>query len=173
MRLPIAVLFLFTGLPSAMAAPSVMTGAQAMVTAEAQEGSDTLVGVNVVPLVVEYAATTSVGIRVNTIFNLEIEGSEYAAAARGLGVTLPLYLSATAPDGRTYVGPHLGFTRDPRSDSNNVTLGGEFGLRWPIAESVSLNLTVQAGMTRVLQPAGDEWDTLIGIYPGLGYWPAI
>ena len=41
MRLPIAVLFLFTGLPSAMAAPSVMTGAQAMVTAEAQESPGT------------------------------------------------------------------------------------------------------------------------------------
>lgn len=168
-----AVLILFTGLPSAIAAPQVMTGAQAMVTAEAQEDSDTLVGVNVVPLVVEYAATTSIGIRVNTIFNLEIEGSKYAAAERGLGVTVPLYLSSTAPDGRTYLGPHMGFSYDPRSESKNVTLGGELGLRWPIAESISLNLTLQAGMTRVLRPTGDEWDTLIGIYPGLGYWPSI
>jgi len=173
MRHLFAVLILFTGLPSALAAPSVMTGAQAMVTAEAQEDSDTLVGVNVVPLVVEYAATTSIGLRVNTIFNLEIEGTEYAAAERGLGVTIPFYVSSTAPDGRTYLGPHAGFTYNPRSESKNVTLGGEFGMRWPIAESVSLNLTVQAGMTRVLQPSGDEWDTLIGIYPGLGYWPSI
>ncbi len=168
-----ALVILFAGLPSATAAPSLMTGAQAMVTAETQEDAGTLVGVNVAPLVVEYAATTSVGIRVNTIFNLDIEGGEYAAAGRGLGVTVPLYLSVTAPDSRSYWGPHMSFTRDPRNDRNDLTIGGEFGMRWPIADSVSLNLTLQAGMTRVMQPAGDEWDSHIGIYPGLGYWPSI
>lgn len=161
------------GVSSVKADNSFMVSAQFMVTAEPQEGSDTVLGINVVPIVLEYAATTRYGVRANAVYNLNVAGSEYAAAERGLGLTLPIYLSKTAADGRTYLGPHTTFTRNPLVDGHDLTIAGEFGMRWPIADSLSLNLTVQAGATRNFRPEGDTWDTHLGIYPGLGYWPAL
>ncbi len=160
---------LLSGL-AAHAGELLMVGAQVMVTADPQEDSDTVVGINVVPIVIEYAATTWIGVRTNTILNLQVVGSEYDLAERGLGLTVPVYISVTAPDGRSYLGPYVSYTRNPRNDADDLTMAAEFGIRWPIADSVSLNLTLQAGATYKHRPSEDKWARHIGIYPGLGRW---
>lgn len=155
---------------SAAAESKWMIGAQGIVSAEAEEGNDTVLGINILPIVVEYATSTRLGVRLNSIVNLRVQGSDRDLAERGLGLTMPVYLSKTSPDGRTFLGPHLNYTRSAYEDRQALTAAAEFGVRWPIADSISLNLEIQLGLARVFGNEVDEWDTHIGIYPGLGYW---
>ena len=173
MRLPLSLTIGIACLAwtsAAKAESTWMVGVQGIVSADREEGRDTVLGINIFPIVVEHAASTRIGVRVNSIVNLRVEGSDRKIAERGLGLTIPVYLSRTSPDGRTFLGPHLNYTNSAAEDIQALTVAAEFGIRWPIADSISLNLDLQVGLARAFGDIADKWDTHIGIYPGLGYW---
>ncbi|TNE84164.1 MAG: hypothetical protein EP330_30550 [Deltaproteobacteria bacterium] len=153
--------------------PTWFFGAQLAITAEPFEDGGTAVSLNVLPLVVEWAATRHVGLRATTVLNLQFAGASTGLAHRGLAMTLPVYLPGakdTAPYQGFYVGPHAGFTTNPLVGGKDLTAAGEVGVRWEVMPRWSLNLALQAGGTWLDRPENDRWVTHFGFFPSFGAW---
>lgn len=151
---------------------SVFLGGQLAVTAEpTPEGAD--VSLNVLPIVLEVAATPWVGLRLTSTVNFQFSGAASGFAHRGGGVTAPIYLPLegdTAPYQGFYVGPHAGWTLNPLVDGHDTTVGAELGARWELAPGWTLNLAGQIGGSYLERPVDSRWIMHIGVYPSFGAW---
>lgn len=150
----------------------VLLAGQLAVTAEPGEDGGPTVGINVLPVVLEWAATDHVGLRLSSTLNLQVAGPATGLAHRGGAVTVPVYLSGQhkRPHQGVYVGPMAGFTLNPLVDGSDLTLGAEGGARWLLGERVGLNLAAQLGASRLDRPTEDRWVNHFGFYPSIGVW---
>lgn len=174
--------FLLTALiPStALAEPpdeeqTLFVGGQLAVTAEPFEDGGTAVSLNVLPVVVEWAATPRLGVRVVSMLNLQFAGPDAGFAHRGGGLTLPVYLPRkkdTAPYEGFYIGPYSGFTVNPLVGGWDLTMAGEVGVRWEVFPRWTVNLAGQLGASWLERPAADDsqWVNHFGVFPSIGFW---
>lgn len=154
---------------------TLFLGGQLAVTAEPFEAGGTAVSLNVLPVVVEWAATPRLGVRGVSVLNLQFAGSDTGLAHRGGGLTLPVYLPGKddiAPYQGFYVGPHAGFTTNPLVGGWDLTVSGEVGVRWEVLPRWSLNPAGQLGASWLERPAADDsrWVNHFGFFPSIGCW---
>lgn len=143
------------------------------VTAEPDERGETTVGVNVAPVVVEWAATPRVGIRAWSLLNLQVSGAQTGLAQRGAGLAVPVYLplkQQTAPAQGFYLGPFAAYAVNPLVDGADLSLGAEGGVRWLLRERVALNLALQGGASQLTRPDQTRWVSHLGVFPSVGVW---
>ncbi len=144
-------------------------GAQLAVTAETLE-SETVVALNVVPVVFEWAFSDIVGVRAVSILNLQFAEDGPKLAHRGAGLVLPFYLLWEPPLETLYAGPDVGYTYNPRVEGSDLTTAGEVGIRWDLGSSWTLNLAAQLGATRFIGHDDDSWVQHLGLFPSIGHW---
>jgi len=163
---------------TAIAAPledtrSLMVAGQLAVTAEPFEDGGTTVSLNIAPLIVEWAATERLGLRANSVLNLQFSGPDTGLSHRGGGLSIPVYLSGRqelTPYQCLYVAPHISVTSNPLVDGWDLTTAGEVGVRFRLGEHGVLNLAGQLGASRLDRPGGDRWVNHFGLYPSVGVW---
>ena len=168
--------FVGLGLPSTASAESpnqprsFMVGLQAMVTAEENVDGVSTIGINVAPLVLEYAFTYWIGLRAFPIVNLDVADGSAEIAQVGGAATIPLYYWGTEPSDSWYVGPFAGYSTNNLTDGSDFTLAAEGGFRWIIVYNWTLNLAIQFGASRLESASNSEWVNHFGLYPSVGYW---
>jgi hypothetical protein len=148
----------------------LMIGGQVMVTAEPAEDGGRNIGINVLPLLVEYAVTGRFGVRLNSIVNAQVAGDDTGLAHMGGGLTIPVYLERSIVDDTVYAGPFINVAYNPLVEGTDLTMAAEVGIRWRFGYAWSFNLIGQVGATRFFRQEGDSWTNHIGVYPGVGYW---
>ncbi len=149
------------------AGPTWFAGAQLMVTAEPREDGDLHVSINTVPLVVEWAASDRVGLRLSSLLNLDLGEGELGQA--GAGLTVPLYLTDGAPTDTWYVGPSATLSEFVHEPVQDLTLAAEAGYRFRIGERWMFNVAMQLGATWI-DDSEPGWVNHFGLYPSVGYW---
>jgi hypothetical protein len=151
---------------------SLFLGGQLAITAEpTPEGAD--IALNVLPIVLEYAATEWVGVRLTSTVNYQFSGAGSGLAHQGGAVTVPVYFpfkGDTSPYQGFYAGPHAGWTFNPLVDGWDATVGAELGMRWEVFPRWTLNLAGQLGGSYLERPVDSRWIMHIGFYPSFGYW---
>lgn len=150
----------------------VLLAGQLAVTAEPGEDGGPTIGVNVLPVVLEWALTDRVGLRLSSVLNLQVAGPATGLAHRGGALVLPVYLSSRQERAHHgfYVGPMAGFALNPLVDGSDLSLGAEGGARWILGQRVGLNLALQLGASRLDRPTEDRWVNHFGFYPSIGVW---
>ena len=174
---PLAMATLLGSTASADELPdrNLMVAAQLAVTVEPEEVGGMTVGLNVAPLVVEWAFSPWVGLRANTLLNAQFGGPVTGLAHRGGGLSLPVYLPSRGDFGAMpgqgfYLGPFAGFSTNPLVDGTDLTLAAEAGVRFRLAERWSLSFALQGGGSRLERPTRTAWVNHLGLYPSIGVW---
>ena len=154
---------------SAQDAQRLAVGATLSITVEPDyRPGETGVLVNVLPLEVEWAFSDRVGLRLQSLVNLELSTGSFGHV--GAGVALPIYLSDSWREG-WYVGPYAAFAEVSELDGSDVTLAIEGGARWMLGDRFSLNLALHTGATHLRRPGDDEsWVYHFGVFPSIRYW---
>lgn len=154
---------------SARGAHRLFLGAAIAITAEPNyRPGETAVLLNVVPIVAEWAFATSIGVRLQSLVNLDLKTGQLGHV--GAGLTLPFYLAGT-PHAGWYAGPYGGLAGVSELGGSDLTLAVEGGPRWGLTDNLTLGLAIQAGATRIVRPGhASKWVTHLGAYPSLGLW---
>lgn len=157
--------------PAAEAKPrsTFNVGLTLMVTAE-PNGGQTDVGINAIPVVLEWTPSTWIGVRARALFNAQIAGTRTGWAQRGGGVLVPFYLSSRdGPHAGWYVGPYGAYSTNPLAEGRDTTVALAGGYRWKLATDWLLDIEAEAGAS-YLTAGGGHWVQHIGVYPSVGHW---
>lgn len=147
----------------------VLLGATLSITVEPDyRPGETGVLVNVFPVAVEWAFSDMVGVRFQSVANLELKSGKFGHV--GGGLTMPIYLSDTWYEG-WYIGPYAGVTVVSELGGSDVTLAIEGGPRWKIGERFTINLAIQSGVSNLRRSGSTaKWVYHFGVFPSIGYW---
>lgn len=112
--------------------------------------------------------------RVHTTVNLRFGAPESPMIGQvGGGVLLPFYKRPKVgyfPYGGFYGGPYLGFGYDLEVAETHLTVAGELGYAFALNPTVTLNVGLQTGETRIRDATGSKTWLHNGIFVNFGKW---